>query len=88
MSLYLRPFATCTDPNLGLGSSGKSIVCVVTSPCPPLFGSNVEPVKVFLDEEHVRAWPGGAGHLKISSNYAPAVLPQVGEHKKKFSIQL
>lgn len=25
----------------------------------------LKPVKLFVDEEHVRAWPGGVGHVKV-----------------------
>jgi hypothetical protein len=34
-------------------------------------------VSLFLDEKHVRAWPGGGGDTKIGSNYAPTIQPQV-----------
>ena len=34
------------------------------------------PIKLFLDERNVRAWPGGVGDCKVGSNYAPTILPQ------------
>lgn len=36
-------------------------------------------VSLFLDETHVRAWPGGAGDHKLAGNYAATVKPQVSQ---------
>ena len=38
--------------------------------------AGLTPIKLFLDERHVRAWPGGVGDCKMGSNYAPTILPQ------------
>ena len=37
----------------------------------------MQPVRLFIDEHMVRAWPGGAGDAKIAGNYAPTVEPLV-----------
>jgi branched-subunit amino acid aminotransferase/4-amino-4-deoxychorismate lyase len=36
----------------------------------------MRPIKLFLEEVHMRAWPGGMGDLKVGGNYAPTILPQ------------
>lgn len=48
-----------------------SLSCMVC-PC-----AGMRPVRLFVDEHMVRAWPGGAGDVKIASNYAPTVEPLV-----------
>ncbi len=35
-------------------------------------GAGLTPIQLFLDEEHVRAWPGGVGDCKVSSS---ALIP-------------
>ena len=37
----------------------------------------MRPVRLFVDEHMVRAWPGGVGDAKIAGNYAPTVEPLV-----------
>ena len=38
--------------------------------------AGLTPVRLFLDERNVRAWPGGVGDHKMGGNYAPTILPQ------------
>lgn len=42
---------------------------------PPLRPQGLKPLDLFVDEEHVRAWPGGSGDRKVANNYAPTVRP-------------
>lgn len=39
--------------------------------------AGLTPIKLFLDERNVRAWPGGVGDCKVGSNYAPTIRPQM-----------
>lgn len=34
-------------------------------------------MRLFVDEHMVRAWPGGAGDVKIAGNYSPTIEPLV-----------
>lgn len=34
------------------------------------------PIKLYADTEHRRAWPGGMGFAKAGGNYAPTIQPQ------------
>lgn len=43
--------------------------------------AGLTPIKLFLDERNVRAWPGGVGDCKVGSNYAPTILPQTIAHQ-------
>ena len=46
-----------------------------------LRSAGLTPIKLFLDERNVRAWPGGVGDCKVGSNYAPTILPQTIAHQ-------
>jgi branched-subunit amino acid aminotransferase/4-amino-4-deoxychorismate lyase len=75
-SLYLRPFAYACEPGLGVHAPNRTAVAVIMSPVGPYFRSGAAPVSLLLDQERVRAWPGGTGSYKICGNYAPTVVPQ------------
>eukprot|EP00218_Dolichomastix_sp_CCMP3274_P004282 CAMPEP_0170156404 /NCGR_PEP_ID=MMETSP0033_2-20121228/63067_1 /TAXON_ID=195969 /ORGANISM="Dolichomastix tenuilepis, Strain CCMP3274" /LENGTH=343 /DNA_ID=CAMNT_0010393757 /DNA_START=69 /DNA_END=1100 /DNA_ORIENTATION=+ len=73
-ALYLRPMACATAGTLGVGpTSGATIYCMA-SPTGKYFSGKV---KLFFDEVHVRAWPGGFGAYKVAGNYAPTIPIQM-----------
>lgn len=74
-SMYLRPFMYSTGSSLGVARSSECNLGIMLSPVGPYFKTGLKPVSLFLDEEHVRAWPGGVGQYKIGGNYAPTLLP-------------
>lgn len=76
-SMYIRPFMYSTGSSLGVARSSECALNVIMSPVGPYFKTGLQPVTLFLDERHVRAWPGGVGQYKIGGNYAPTLLPQV-----------
>jgi len=81
-SLYLRPTCIATSPNLGVSAPTDAELFVICSPVGPYFPQGLKPVKLFVDEEHVRAWPGGVGNVKAGGNYAPTIVPmkKAAEH--------
>lgn len=76
-SMYIRPFAFSTSHTLGVSKSTRSMISVIMSPVGPYFPSGLTPIPLFVDEVNRRAWPGGVGHAKVGSNYAPTIAPQV-----------
>ncbi|BDA47474.1 Branched-chain-amino-acid aminotransferase, cytosolic [Coccomyxa sp. Obi] len=81
-SLYVRPFMFSTAHTLGVGRPTRSTIAITLSPVGPYFSTGLTPIQLFLDEQHVRAWPGGVGDCKVGSNYAPTILPQSEAFKK------
>lgn len=75
-SLYIRPTIMGIEPSLGVASSRKSLLYVLLSPVGPYFKTGFKPVTLYADPDFVRAWPGGAGHAKLGSNYAPTIMIQ------------
>ena len=55
----------------------RAQIHVIMSPVGPYYPAGLVPIDLFLDEENVRAWPGGTGQYKIGGNYAPTIQPQV-----------
>jgi branched-chain amino acid aminotransferase len=76
-SLYLRPFMIATGTGLGVNNpSSQYMFLVVASPSGPYFTNGVQPVRVWLSKEFVRAAPGGTGEVKCGGNYAASFLAQ------------
>ncbi|WP_405923880.1 branched-chain amino acid aminotransferase [Streptomyces sp. NBC_00035] len=75
-SLYLRPFMIATEVGLGVKPANEYLFLVIASPAGAYFPGGVQPVSIWLSEDHVRAVPGGMGDAKTGGNYAASLLPQ------------
>lgn len=78
-SLYIRPFLFGNDPVLGVKVGDHFKFVVIIGPAGVYYS---EPVNVLIQNEYVRAFPGGTGFAKAAGNYA-ATLHPVLEAKKK-----
>eukprot|EP00752_Nemacystus_decipiens_P002932 g2727.t1 len=75
-SLYIRPTAISTHPYLGVVAATEVKLFVILSPVGPYYKEGFNPIRLFADTEHRRAWPGGMGFAKAGGNYAPTIQPQ------------
>ncbi len=71
-SLYLRPFMIATDEFIGVKPAEKFSFIIITSPAGPYYS---KPVSIFVQEEYVRAFPGGIGFTKAAGNYGASMYP-------------
>ena len=69
-SLYIRPFLIGTDPFLGLHTLQKALYGVILSPVGSYYKEGLNPVKIMIETEDVRAVRGGTGYAKCGGNYA------------------
>ena len=69
-SLYIRPFVIATDPKLGLHGVHNAMFIVILSPVGSYYKEGINPVKIMLETEDVRAVRGGTGYAKCGGNYA------------------
>ncbi len=76
-SVYIRPTIIGTHSCLALSPTREAMLFVVLSPAGPYFPSGLKPIKLFVETEVVRAYPGGIGDKKVGGNYAPTMLPQL-----------
>ncbi|GLX51845.1 putative branched-chain-amino-acid aminotransferase [Streptomyces hygroscopicus subsp. hygroscopicus] len=75
-ALYLRPFMIATEAALGVHPANEYMFLLIASPSGAYFSGGVQPVTIWVAEDHVRAVPGGTGDAKTGGNYAASLLPQ------------
>ncbi len=71
-SLYLRPFLFATDPALGLHTIHHAMFVIIASPSGSYYKEGINPVKIMIETQDVRAVRGGTGYAKCGGNYAAA----------------
>jgi branched-chain amino acid aminotransferase len=69
-SLYLRPFMFGNDDALGLHTVQKATFIIIASPSGSYYKEGINPVKIMIETEDVRAVKGGTGEAKCGGNYA------------------
>ena len=72
-SLYIRPFVFAADPNLGVHASHSYIFCIICSPVGAYYKEGIKPVRIYVENEDVRAVRGGTGYTKCGGNYAASI---------------
>jgi len=84
-SLYIRPLSFGMDNFLGVRASHEYRFLVVTSPVASYYAEGVNPVRIKVDKEHVRAVRGGLGAAKTAANYAASLLAGTLAKKEGFA---
>ena len=72
-SLYIRPFVIATDPALGVHASHTYIFAVICCPVGAYYKEGINPVRIYVEDEDVRAVRGGTGYTKCGGNYAASI---------------
>ncbi|MBR6815917.1 MAG: branched-chain amino acid aminotransferase [Clostridia bacterium] len=75
-SLYIRPFMFATEGALGAHASSSYKFVIVLSPSGAYYKEGVNPVRILIEDELVRAVKGGTGFAKCGGNYASSLLAQ------------
>lgn len=75
-SLYIRPFIIATDPFLGVHPSKTYKFIIILSPVGSYYAAGLDPVKICVEDEYVRAVKGGMGFAKTGGNYAASLIGQ------------
>lgn len=81
-SLYIRPFMIATEKNLGIKPSEEFLFIVIASPVGSYFSGGS--IKVFIEEEMIRACRGGTGNAKTGGNYAGGLNAAIKTKEKGF----
>ena len=69
-SLYIRPFCIGNDENLGVHSVKHATYFIILSPVGNYYKEGLNPVKIMIEDQDVRAVRGGTGEAKCGGNYA------------------
>ena len=72
-SLYIRPFIIATDASLGVHASHSYLFCIITGPVGAYYAAGINPVKIYVESDDVRAVKGGTGYTKCGGNYAASI---------------
>src|SRR5215213_10101562 len=78
-SLYIRPFMFATDEMIGVKPSDTYKFMILLSPTGPYYNA---PMRIYVEENYVRAARGGIGFAKAAGNYGGA-LKATAEAKEK-----
>lgn len=84
-SLYIRPFVIATDPFLGVRPSNTYLLIIILSPVGAYYPEGLNPVKIWIEDEYVRAVKGGIGEAKTGGNYVASLRSQVKAHDEGYS---
>lgn len=76
-SLYIRPFCFACEAGVGVHPSKAYKFMIILSPVGAYYPEGVNPVKIFVEDEYVRAVVGGTGFAKCGGNYAASIAAQV-----------
>src|SRR5881398_3618200 len=69
-SLYIRPFMISSDEVIGVKPSENYKFMIILSPTGPYYNT---PMRIYVEEQYVRAVPGGVGYAKAAGNYGAAM---------------
>lgn len=84
-SLYIRPFIIATDPFLGVRPSNTYMFMIILSPVGAYYPEGLNPVKIWIEDDYVRAVKGGIGEAKTGGNYVASLAAQVKAHEEGYS---
>ncbi|MBO1512096.1 branched-chain amino acid aminotransferase [Metabacillus bambusae] len=84
-SLYIRPFIIPTEYYLGVAPSKYYRFMIILSPVGSYYKEGIHPVKIFVENQYVRAVEGGTGKAKTGGNYASSLKAQEEAEKRGYS---
>ena len=84
-SLYIRPFIIATDVHVGVRASNTYQFIIILSPVGAYYPEGLNPVKIYVEPEYVRAAKGGMGFSKTAGNYAASLKAQTIAKEKGYT---
>ncbi len=84
-SLYIRPFIIATDPKLGVHPAEHYLFLIILSPVGAYYREGLNPVKIYVEQNYVRAVRGGTGYAKTSGNYASSLKAQEEAEEQQYT---
>ena len=84
-SLYIRPFIIATDPFLGVRPSHTYKFIIILSPVGAYYPEGLNPIKIWIEDDYVRAVKSGVGEAKTGANYVASMAAQMKAHDDGYS---
>ena len=83
-ALYIRPFIFATDPYVGVRPADHYLFLIILSPSGAYYSTGLNPVKIYVENNYVRAVRGGTGFAKTAANYAISLKGQEEAHEQDY----
>lgn len=83
-SLYIRPALIATEAALGVKAARECRFFIILSPVGAYYPAGFQPLRILLEDQLVRAAPGGTGAAKCGGNYAAALLGGLAAKQRGF----
>lgn len=84
-ALYIRPTLIGTEAFLGVRPAEEYLFFVILSPVGSYYSEGTKPIKIWVEEEYIRAAPGGLGATKAAANYATSLRAAQEAKKSSYS---
>ncbi|HIU31801.1 MAG TPA: branched-chain amino acid aminotransferase [Candidatus Caccousia avistercoris] len=84
-SLYIRPFIIGMDPHVGVHPAHHLLFIVICCPVGAYYPEGLNPVKIYVEQNYVRAVRGGMGYTKTAGNYAASLKAQDEAEKQEYT---
>lgn len=84
-SLYIRPFIIATDAHLGVRPSRHYYLVIILCPVGAYYPEGLNPVKIYVETNYVRAVKGGMGFVKTGGNYAASLKAQHEAEEQEYT---
>ena len=84
-SLYIRPFIIGMDSQLGVHPAHELLFAVICCPVGAYYPEGLNPVKIYVEPNYVRAVKGGIGFAKTGGNYAASLKAQDEAGKQNYT---
>ena len=84
-SLYIRPFVFATDVGMGVHASHHYTFAIICFPSGAYYAEGIDPVRIYVEDEYIRAAPGLTGFTKCGGNYAGSLLAGEKAAQKGFA---
>ena len=65
-SLYIRPFMFATEASLGVHMAKSYKFVIITTPVGAYYAEGINPVKILVEDEYVRAVKGGGVVINVT----------------------
>src|SRR5689334_2867838 len=74
-SLYVRPLMFGSEPFLGVRPAKRYVFLIILSAVGSYYGGGgIKPVKIWMEDQYVRAAPGALRAVKAAANYVTRLL--------------
>ncbi len=83
-SLYIRPFVIAVDPYVGVRPADQYMFMIILSPSGAYYSTGLNPVKIYVENNYIRAVRGGTGYVKTAANYAISLAGQEEAHRQNY----